>query len=188
MNYVAVSLLTPAGGPIAGGTALRVDGVGLRDLSGGVSGVRLQGMKCKFGENDMVPAVRRHRRSSALCTAPADGTWGGANASEAPSTAAFHEVPLELTFNGYDTPGTLTASGVSYAYYDATLLSISHIHPTGGPAGGGTELIVYLTDERLLVDLGGVIPPPSLEPRTAAAAQARLREPKSASAQPLARS
>ena len=46
---VHVSLLTPRGGPHRGGTRVLVHGVGFRDLSSGVNGVDMQGIKCKFG-------------------------------------------------------------------------------------------------------------------------------------------
>ena len=66
MRAVYVSLLRPRGGPRQGATALRVTGYGFRDLTGGVGGYRpgvlpaserRQGLKCKFGDNDMVPAT-----------------------------------------------------------------------------------------------------------------------------------
>ena len=56
MSLVHVSLLTPAGGPNAGATRLQINGVFFSDLTSGVGGQRLQGLKCKFGTNDMVPA------------------------------------------------------------------------------------------------------------------------------------
>lgn len=166
MAHVAVSLLTPSGGPNAGATQLRVNGVYFRDMSSGAAGVRLQGLKCKFGANDMVPAALVPLlRTEARCTAPMDMTYSppGANAS-APAVGggpqyalnlALHPLPLELTFNGYDTPGTLTSSAVPYTYYEPTRFNVSHIYPLGGPLGGGTDIFVYLIDARLLTDLGG---------------------------------
>ena len=160
MRYVAVSHITPAGGPAAGATPLLVRGHALRDLSSGTAmGVRLQGLKCKFGENDMVHAKLwamgvgdRRDKAGARCVAPTDLTWPGGVGANA---SALHPMPLELTFNGYDTVGTLTSSRVSYTYYAPPAFNTSRLHPLGGPIHGGTELTVYLTDARLLVDLGG---------------------------------
>ena len=86
--------------------------------------------------------------------APPDLSWP-ANGSGAVGNLALHSAPLELTFNGYDTPGTLTESQVPYMYYEPTKFNISRIYPLGGPDTGGTELSVYLVDGRLLTDLGG---------------------------------
>ncbi len=198
MRYVAISLVTPAGGPRAGATPLLVRGHALRDLSSGTAfGVRLQGLKCKVGENDMVPAHLsaigvgdRRDTAAARCVAPADLTWPGASASGeggsgengsgeggsgengsgegsdggsgesgesggGSGTVVLRSMPLELTFNGYDTVGTLTASGVAYTYYAAPAFNTSQLHPLGGPIHGGTALTVYLTDDRMLADLGG---------------------------------
>jgi hypothetical protein len=110
MRYVAVSHITPAGGPAAGATPLLVRGHALRDLSSGTAmGVRLQGLKCKFGENDMVHAYLSamgdsRDKAGARCIAPTDLTWPGGVGANA---SVLHPMPLELTFNGYDTVGTL---------------------------------------------------------------------------------
>ena len=155
MQRVAVSLLTPSGGPRSGNTKLRVDGVNFRDLSSGAGGVRLQGLKCKFGSNDMVNATRKAlSRTEVSCVAPPDLSWP-ANGTGAVAMLAMHGVPLELTFNGYDTPGSLTESRVPFSYYEPTRFNVSRVHPLGGPMDGGTELSVYLIDGRLLTDLGG---------------------------------
>ena len=42
-----------------------------------------------------------------------------------------------------------------YTYYAPPAFNTSRLHPLGGPIHGGTVLTVYLTDARLLVDLGG---------------------------------
>ena len=104
MSQVHVSLLTPAGGPNAGATRLQVHGVFFRDLTSGATGQRLQGLKCKFGANDMVAAKQcrcyeRRRGVSRLATsrsttpasvAPAVTSWTWRCAlcrSSSPSTA-----------------------------------------------------------------------------------------------------
>ena len=67
MKHVAISLVTPSGGPRAGDTQVGVRGVGFRDFTSGVAGIGelvhepdgilKQGIKCKFGDNDMVSAA-----------------------------------------------------------------------------------------------------------------------------------
>ena len=140
MRHVAISLLTPAGGPRAGATPLLVRGHALRDLSsGGGIGVRRQGLKCKFGANDMVYASLsaigvgdRRDLAAATCVAPLDLSWPGGSGDSGSGDSGsgdsgsgdggsdegalvLHPVPLELTFNGYDTAGTLSYSGVPYS-------------------------------------------------------------------------
>ena len=87
---IHVSLLTPRGGPRYGGTQLLVHGVGFRDLTSGVTsvvngvvnGVIKQGIKCKFGQNDMVNATKGlnqagHDPLSARCLSPVDTLFVG---------------------------------------------------------------------------------------------------------------
>ena len=87
---IHVSLLTPRGGPRYGGTQLLVHGVGFRDLTSGVTsvvngvvnGVVKQGIKCKFGQNDMVNATKGlnqagHDPLSARCLSPVDTLFVG---------------------------------------------------------------------------------------------------------------
>ena len=49
----------------------------------------------------------------------------------------------------------MSTSGVPFTYYEASTFNTSWLHPLGGPIRGGTELSIYLTDNRLLTDLGG---------------------------------
>ena len=85
MRHVYVSLITPAGGPTAGETRVLLNGAGFRDFpslaltgtrSGVPPGVRMHGIKCKYGQNEMVNATRIDR-SSAVCLAPDDATFPG---------------------------------------------------------------------------------------------------------------
>ena len=116
MNHVAISYLTPSGGPRAGAVPLLVHGKGFRDLSAGVGRVFRQGLRCKFGSNDMVDAQLTNvgdsdvpGRSTANCSVPDDQTWpiassdGQSNSSTGGENATtqqiFHAVPVELTFN-----------------------------------------------------------------------------------------
>lgn len=148
MARIYVSHLTPSGGPRGGGTALTVSGSGFRDMSSGVSLVRMQGLMCKLGSLDSVNGTLVDE-NSLLCDAPDATALGGGELSP---------IPLELTFNGDVGAGSLTAYGVSYHHYDPAALNISRVHPTGGPSSGGTNLSLYLTSPTLLVDLGGSAP------------------------------
>ena len=155
-DAVHVSLLTPRGGPRHGNTQLYVQGAGFRDLGSGVNGVLMHGVKCKFGENDMVNATKAWGdRFASRCVAPVDTNFVGTPGTEGRLNQTLRALPLELTFNGYDTVGTLTDSNVPYTYYDESALNVSRVHPLGGPTAGGTQLTVYLADDSLLVDLGG---------------------------------
>ena len=157
---IHVSLLTPRGGPRHGGTQLLVHGVGFRDLTSGVNGVVMQGIKCKFGQNDMVNATKGVAENprdafSARCLSPSDALFVGTPGLQGRLNQSLRDLPLELTFNGYDTEGTLTASGVPFTYYEESAFNVSRIHPLGGPDSGGTQVSVYLVDGALLTDLGG---------------------------------
>ena len=111
---IHVSVLTPRGGPRYGGTKVLVHGVGFRDLTSGVNGVVKQGIKCKFGQNDMVNATKglSHEGDpfSARCHSPVDTLFVGTPGLQGRLNQSLRDLPLELTFNGYDTEGTITAS------------------------------------------------------------------------------
>ena len=65
------------------------------------------------------------------------------------------QVPLEVTLNGGDAWGAITASTVLYAFYKPSAFNVSSVFPLGGPTSGGTQLAVYLIQPHMLVDLGG---------------------------------
>ena len=46
-------------------------------------------------------------------------------------------------------------SPVPFTFYIETALAVASLYPLGGPSDGGTAVYLYLTDSRLLVDLGG---------------------------------
>ena len=73
MRVVAVSLLTPSGGPRLGGTQLTVHGAASATFRAACRAMRQQALKCKFGANDMVSATRTGgsgRHSGAVHGAP----------------------------------------------------------------------------------------------------------------------
>ena len=65
----------------------------------------------------------------------------------------LRRVSMTLSLNG-DATSTL-GSAAPFTFYIDTAFNISRTHPLGGPIRGGTDLHVYLIDERLLVDFGG---------------------------------
>ena len=73
-----------------------------------------------------------------------------------PCPLSVLELPLELSLNGVDAQGEITTSSLLYSLYDEDWFRLHRIHPLGGPTGGNTLLHVYLIDNRLLLDLGGL--------------------------------
>ena len=70
----------------------------------------------------------------------------------------LRHVSLGLSLNGAsDEASSIASDAAHFTYYVDTALTISRVHPLGGPTSGGTRLHVYLTDDRLLVDLGGSV-------------------------------
>ena len=65
----------------------------------------------------------------------------------------WRSLVVRATLDGRDEQ-SLTLAG-DYRYYKDPSAQISRIHPQGGPLAGGTKLHVYLSDDRLLLDLGG---------------------------------
>ena len=90
--------------------------MGFRDFSSGVNLVTHQGIKCKFGENDMVNATKGlpyegdRDPNSARCLSPVDTFFVGTPGLQGRLNQSLRDLPLELTFNGYDTEGSLTAA------------------------------------------------------------------------------
>ena len=67
-------------------------------------------------------------------------------------------VPIDLCLTGeQQQQGHVVSSRAEFVFYKDSSLSVSRIHPLGGPRAGGTQLHVYLEDERMLVDLGGAV-------------------------------
>ena len=75
-----------------------------------------QGIKCKFGENDMVNATKGlpyegdRGPNSARCLSPVDTFFVSTPGLQGRLNQSLRDLPLELTFNGYDTEGSLTAA------------------------------------------------------------------------------
>ncbi len=120
---VFVSLFEPEGGPMAGGTAIRVHGSSFRFS---------EHLKCKFtdaagvGQDEVVDATYIDYHTMA-CTSPVS-SQSGARALEI-ALDAFH-------YTGIDRHWT---------YYDPTGLTVSAVDPIGGPVRGGTLLQIIGT-------------------------------------------
>ena len=118
---VHVSSLVPYGGPAAGGTLITVLGGGFADHN----------VHCLIGSENSIRTLIRGtvvNASALLCYTPAR------------STAAAEAV--EVTLNGDVSSHTLTSNGVLFDFYDASAVRIDSIAPQGGPAEGGTLVVV----------------------------------------------
>ena len=60
-----------------------------------------------------------------------------------------------MTLNG-ETSEEALGRPTPFVFYDERALAVSRVHPARGPATGGTFVYVYLTDDDVLVDLGGL--------------------------------
>ena len=119
---VVLSALLPRGGPVAGGTEVRLDGIGL-----GRSRGRL--MQCDFGglvvqaelapgpESEIVPGVQLRCRSPVMPVAEA--------------------VAVRVSIDG---GSTWVAGTPRFAYYDAPV--VRALRPASGPTAGGTLVLV----------------------------------------------
>lgn len=118
-NKTAMSIarMRPSGGPVAGGTAVRLEGVGFIDLGGGV-----QGPKCRFGDVVVAATVESHH--TARCLSP----------------PLAEPVPVWLTLNGYTDERSLVG-GMTFRF--AAPPTLSELHPIGGPSFGGAYITVY---------------------------------------------
>jgi hypothetical protein len=62
--------------------------------------------------------------------------------------------PVELTLNWQDAGHS--GQSANFTFYDDTSFRVQRVHPLGGPSSGGSLLYVYLYDDRMLLDLGGL--------------------------------
>lgn len=109
---------TPLAAPTAGGSTVVLRGVGLLDLGD--------------------PRVRFGRFGSVQAAVSADGT----NVScVTPPVALAAAEPLAFSPDGI-TFGHMEAVGSRFSFYDGTLVHVSRLVPPGGPAVGGTRVLV----------------------------------------------
>jgi len=127
IGAVHLSRRAPLGGPLVGGTLVRVQGVGFASLPAA----------CLFGEVAAVASV--DNSTSARCIAPA------INISAS--------VPFEISLNGERHNKRVTDSGFRFAYFNASAVSVSAAVPLGGPSAGGTAVMINGSG---FADLGGV--------------------------------
>lgn len=68
--------------------------------------------------------------------------------------AIFQPTALRLTLNGELSDAAL-GQPHQFLLYDERALRVQRVHPSRGPHAGGIYVYVYLSDDRLRVDLGG---------------------------------
>ena len=148
-----VSSISPACGPVAGGTLVRLDGQGLLgpdrtgasacNDSAAFGGACNSGYKCGWGG---VCACERH--TDCACENVTAASWDAEGHSlrcyspdwsaRTPAEGALPAVPLELSLNGQDFGRT----GFFFARYRQAEsgFELLEVHPVLGPAAGGTTL------------------------------------------------
>lgn len=121
----ALSSFTPSGGPITGGTALRLEGLGFRNGSEYL---------CRFGANNVVVPARMDYAEELLhCRTPAQSMIepGHDAAADSPRSSA-----VSISINGQQFSPSLPFE------FDKDPI-ISRISPPGGPQAGGVVVHIY---------------------------------------------
>lgn len=132
---LSVRHISPNGGPSAGGTLIRVVGQRLADLGG---------LLCDMAGETPVAASLDDDAGALWCRSP----------PVALLRVAFPEPrTLEVIINSQ--LDAVTSSGVLFNYYERSKFNASSLFPLGGPLLGGTTVHVYLSDARLVFDMGG---------------------------------
>ena len=116
LSAIAVARMHPAGGPVAGGTVVYLEGVGFADFGGGVR------PKCRFAEQVVDATIESSQTARCL----------------SPPTAAT-SAPVWLTLNGYTDERELVG-GLPFRF--AEVAYVSELHPLGGPSAGGAIVTV----------------------------------------------
>ena len=130
-EHPTISGLLPAAGPVGGGTAVLLQGGGLRNFESPHG----RGT-CRFGTTIVPMTV--HNDSAAVCRSPT-----------APPGAGV--VSLLVALNGDDFGPLPAPAATAYQYYEAPV--ISHVTPLGGAASGGTTVTLHGSGFRLSVAL-----------------------------------
>ena len=131
----------PFGGPASGGTLLTIYGSLLRKLTS------FGGPTCRFGsaaENTTTPATVMQRATTGdgqmvLCVAP-----------PLPGDRERRDVSLNVAQNGDD----YLRRALRFRYYPLDKLVVQRLQPSGGPAAGGTD--VLLSGRRIGMTRGGL--------------------------------
>ena len=112
---VAFSAIFPQGAPIAGGTLLTVYGKGMLDLGD---------TRVRFGKHGATEAVVHE---------------GGHNLTVlTPPVPRSGKAPITVSADG----ATFLRSKLSLVFFDASVISVSSVHPHGGPSSGGTHVLI----------------------------------------------
>ena len=151
VRTIAISGITPQGGPSDGGTRIVVRGTQLEWLPAA----------CVFSETsqplqDSAVDATVINSTHAACMSP----QFSANGSQT--------VSLQLTLNGERSEPRLARGTLQFAFYDASAVRIDSIAPQGGPAEGGTLVVIRGAG---YVDRGGLFcrfgaDPSSMSPAT----------------------
>ena len=113
LTQVSIALMHPSGGPVQGGTLVRLEGTRFVDHGGGE-----QGAKCRFGAVVVPATIESHE--TARCISPAQSAAGS--------------VRVLFTLNG-NADEENSVGGLPFRY--AAPATLSEIHPLGGPSAGG---------------------------------------------------
>ena len=146
-NAVAISLLTPSAGPLAGGTRIDLNGAGFVDLGGGATCLLVVDASFRIE----LPATVISS-SEAACTPTATPAAGiGARA-----------VTIGIVLNG-DVATARYADEVSartFYFVDLGSVRINAVHPPAGPLAGGTTIL--LRGSGMTACAGTVCPQPPI--------------------------
>ena len=142
-SFVAISFLRPMGGPIAGATCVDVHGAGFRPNDAN------QNLKCRFTTSTSAAVMQAtfHNAHRISCMSPAY-TLGIPGHGE--TSAVSITLDEQVFFTGESNNFTLGFTYYSMQNDSDPLLgplpmpsvAVSSIHPTGGPARGGTFVTV----------------------------------------------
>ena len=160
LSDVLLTSMHPTGGPADGGTVVNITGLRLVDHGGGTRGAR-----CHFGtapDAPLVNATITEDRRWLACRAPplrrgpsvgAGGDGGGGGGGSGDGDAFLH-VPVFVTLSGYADERTLAdradltdpilaleGSALRFRYV-RTPLSLHGAAPLGGPAAGGSRVVI----------------------------------------------
>lgn len=121
LTQVTIATMEPSGGPVLGGTLVRLKGTRFDDYGGGT-----QGPKCRFG-TVVVPATV-DAYDTARCLSP-----------PVPHPPGASSQPIWFTLNGNTDEGN-SVGGLPFRY--AAPATLSEVHPLGGPSAGGQVITV----------------------------------------------
>lgn len=165
-NSISISFIQPLGGPAAGMTLINIHGQGFfpQDSNSNV--------KCKFasgGHENLIIQASYHNSERISCFTPRHTL----------RSSGFEAVSITITF---DEQQYITGTQGNFSFYSLQntsahqealdahtppTVAISAMHPTGGPARGGTTVTLYGRGFAALDSPGRLIPPFRNQPGSA---------------------